>query len=119
MFKHNAPKGLPESIAHYGLEHGEGWNKIVLPVLAYCEKHNIEVHQVKEKFGGLRIYTAGSQDAAIDQELDAIIEAAEDVASVTCENCGASTDAGARSRPNGYWIRTLCDPCYKEWGDVV
>ena len=61
--------------------------------------HHIEIHQIKEKFGGLRFYYEGGDDYC--SGLEAMAEA---WANRTCEVCG---EAG-RQRSGG-WIRTLCD----------
>jgi hypothetical protein len=34
----------------FGVECGEGWKGLYQPILDYAMEHNIEVHQVKEKF---------------------------------------------------------------------
>ena len=46
-----------------------------------------EVHQIKEKFGGLRFYYAGG--TGNDARIDELIAQAERVAAQTCELCGA------------------------------
>lgn len=59
----------------------------------------VVVTQIKEKFGGLRFYYDGGDDA-----VDGMVRMAESWASRTCETCGKP----GKSR-NGGWIRTLCD----------
>lgn len=59
----------------------------------------VEVHQIKEKFGGLRFYYDGGDD-----EVSGMVRMAEAWADSTCETCG---DRGERR--HGGWIRTLCD----------
>lgn len=61
--------------------------------------HHIEIHQVKEKFGGLRFYFQGGDDYCYG-----MLSMAEAWASVTCEVCGAP----GQERPGG-WVKTLCD----------
>lgn len=57
------------------------------------------IAQIKEKFGGLRFYVSSTSD-----ENHAIISFAEQMASRTCEVCGApGTIRG------GNWMKTLCD----------
>lgn len=72
-----------------------------------------EIAQVKEKWGGLRIYLRYPlpQDDSDDLALwrlhgvcEAILEAAEAESMLTCEYCGAP---GVR-RDSG-WIKTTCD----------
>lgn len=55
--------------------------------------------QVKEKFGGLRFYVEGGDDVT-----SAMIDMAESLSVVTCEECGSP----GRQRGAG-WIVTLCD----------
>src|SRR6478672_13554285 len=79
---------------------GEGWRPIIAQLdrdIAAVESA-YEVHQVKEKFGGLRFYYAGgtSNGARIDE----LIAQAERLAAQTCEL------RGAPGRARG-WIRTV------------
>lgn len=84
---------------------GEGW----WPIIAQLDRDisaiapAYEVHQIKEKFGGLRFYY-GIGDAGFDQRIDELVDAAERAAARTCELCGAP----GRARGKG-WIRTVCD----------
>jgi len=55
--------------------------------------------QIKEKFGGLRIYTNG-----VNIEYDSYVEFAEAMSYQTCEVCGAP----GKIRHSG-WHKTLCD----------
>ena len=82
---------------HYK-EHGIGWDKIVDPLIKYCEDNNIRILQIKEKFGGLRFYTETNTE-----KLDELIRQAEEKCSHTCEECGKEgtmTTSG--------WMRVLC-----------
>lgn len=46
----NKPDWLPKTNnLRFGLEHGEGWNHIVKPLVDYCIEHNLEILQIKEK----------------------------------------------------------------------
>jgi len=57
--------------------------------------------QVKEKFGGLRFYVNGCDDA-----VRGMIDMAEAMSFRICESCGGP------GKPDGDgWISTLCDPC--------
>ena len=75
-FKHKYPYEL------FGVECGEGWKPLYQPILDYAMEHNIEVHQVKEKFGGLRIYLA-----SYDSTVRKMIDDAEEKSYNTCEIC--------------------------------
>jgi len=59
----------------------------------------VVVHQIKEKFGGLRFYYEGGDDG-----IQGMVRMAESWADCTCETCGKP----GKSR-NGGWIKTLCD----------
>lgn len=64
----------------------------------------VKFDQVKEKYGGLRIYFTGGDDY-----VDGVIGMAEEYSYKVCEICG---NAG---KPNkGGWITTLCDSCRNE-----
>lgn len=62
-----------------------------------CEQ--VEVVQIKEKFGGLRFYYNGGDDT-----ISGMVRMAEVWADSSCEVCGA-----VGKRRSGGWIRTLCD----------
>jgi hypothetical protein len=58
---------------------------------------------VKEKFGELRFYMTGYND-----EIDKLIDAAEDLSARTCEICGQPGEL----RDIG-WLYTWCDTCFE------
>jgi hypothetical protein len=60
-----------------------------------------DLHQVKEKFGGLRFYVG-----AATPEMIKLIHAAEVETFTICEGCGKP---GVQR--TGGWIKTLCDRC--------
>lgn len=97
----------------FGIECGKGWNKLIIPILDYIDLYNsghddkIEILQIKEKFGGLRIYTSFSTP-----ELDQLIDDAEEQSFKTCEYCGSTKNV---SQTTG-WIKTLCRKCMREKG---
>lgn len=97
----------------FGIECGKGWNKLIIPILDYIDLYNsghddkIEIFQIKEKFGGLRIYTSFSTP-----ELDQLIDDAEEQSFKTCEYCGSTKNV---SQTTG-WIKTLCRKCMREKG---
>lgn len=80
-----------------------GWRDIVAALCDELAKEpDCRISQVKEKFGGLRVYREGGT-----AKQTALILAAEDKAARTCQRCGAD---GAKRRSTG-WVRTLCDSC--------
>lgn len=54
--------------------------------------------QIKEKFGTLRFYVDGGDEAT-----GGMIQMAETMSAATCEQCGAPGHTGGRG-----WVRTLC-----------
>lgn len=81
---------------------GPGWKRIVQPLVDYCINHNIQIAQVKEKFGGLRFYTDGG-----DEVLHEMVGHAEAQSFGTCEECG---EPGSRHSTREHpWMKTLCD----------
>jgi len=65
--------------------------------------------QIKEKFGGLRIYFGGVEFGSENWNyLDGLTNMAEAWAWRTCELCGSNKDVKTQGR--GY-IQTLCQPC--------
>jgi hypothetical protein len=92
---------------HY--ECGDGWKPIIDNVLNEIIKYNLKnkekiiVTQIKEKFGGLRIYTNFSIDY-----IDALIDVAEEESYKTCEKCGSKVNITTNTTG---WYKTLCDNC--------
>lgn len=82
---------------------GEGW----VPVLDRLAADLValgwdrDLHQIKEKFGGLRFYTGQTTP-----EMDRRIDQAEAECWQTCENCGAPGEAKGPG-----WLLTLCETC--------
>ena len=65
---------------------------------------NRKVAQIKEKFGGARIYIHEGSD-----EIHKRIDKAEADSYKICEDCGNPGTVGSKN--GGYWIRTLCTEC--------
>lgn len=88
-------------------ECGDGWRNLIDTAIDQITStdHRIQIDQVKEKFGTLRIYYHPHNDRA-----DAILKITEQIASETCEVCGASA---ARNQPVFGWWKTLCVGCVK------
>ncbi len=101
--------GQPNPIKNYtgndGIV-GKGWLDILdrLATDLIAMGWDRDLHQVKEKFGGLRFYIGDATEAMHERVAQAEAEAAR-----TCEYCGKPGQA----RPGG-WIKTLCDQCAKE-----
>lgn len=86
-----------------GFSVGDGWVQIVFYALdkMIAVGWDRDLHQVKEKYGGLRLYI-GEETA----EIAAIIDEAERICGETCESCGAPGTLNTRG-----WRSTMCDPC--------
>lgn len=104
-----------------------GWYPIVIELdqaLAAIDP-DYELHQVKEKLGGLRFYFGTSEGVseADHQRMRELVREAEDRCEVACEMCG---EPGVRhTTPHG-WLRTLCSSCaatsekgYEPLGELV
>ena len=108
-----------------GVAVGAGWWPIIESLCANIQRHidwnqeqlekynrgegceQVVVAQIKEKFGGLRFYYDGGNDA-----IYGMVRMAEAWADHSCEKCGAP----GKTRNLG-WIRTLCDTHAKEQED--
>ena len=84
------------------VECGPGWYTL-LDYLLTGLSADVQVMQIKEKFGTLRCYISGGTDD--DYKL---IEIAERESARTCEVCGAPGRLLGRG-----WFSTLCDRCRK------
>ena len=90
----------------WGFECGDGWYNLLDSLCSHLQFHidhngdpQVEVTQVKEKFGSLRFYTT-----ATNKRQDGIISFAEVLSGSICEECGnpgTSNDSG--------WIKVRCD----------
>ena len=126
----NKNKEPIESAMAFGIECGDGWYDLIKGMcylirqrekniannLQYCEENNLPTpelelsyanvafDQVKEKWGGLRIYYSGG-----DAFVSGVISMTEQMSYKICEYCGN------KGQPNKEgWIVTLCDTCRKE-----
>ena len=118
----NKDKTPMESCMSFGIECGLGWYDLISSACYMIKQHeeNIEYQtkwkqkeepeytnnyhpvkfdQVKEKFGGLRMYFSGGDDY-----IEGLVSMAEAMSYKICEVCGN------KGGPNkGGWISTLCD----------
>ena len=97
----------------FGIECGEGWKHLYQPLIDYIEEYNktheekMEIHQIKEKFGGLRFYVN-----FYDDKLRDMIRYAEAKSYNTCEVCGKHID---KLITENCWIYAECEDCHKKW----
>ena len=103
------PEYYPKGYFDYSI--GDGWKPILEQFCKDAKQLGLEFKfaQVKEKFGGLRIYTDAVKTEFFDS-LNALVDRAEKQAQVTCENCGAIP---AEIRAGG-WLKCLCEGCNKK-----
>ena len=102
-----------------GFAIGEGWWPIVEVLCAQIDHYikwknrdtqvvaPVIVHQIKEKFGGLRFYFEGG-----DEYCRGLAAMAEEWCNTVCETCG---ERGTKRA--GGWMRTLCDKHELEYQD--
>jgi hypothetical protein len=102
---------MTKTCMHWGCDVGAGWFGIIDRTCKKIKKivksnpqFDFYFLQVKEKFGGLRLYSTGG-----NLEIGKLIQQAEDESYKTCEECGTKKDVLSE----GSWIRTLCSSCRK------
>jgi hypothetical protein len=118
----NKDKTPMQSPMCFGIETGEGWYEILSSLCWMIKQHEdniiwqtewnqktnpeyksdyfpVKFDQIKEKYGGLRVYFSGG-----DQYTDGLVSMAEAMSYKICEVCG---DRGQPSKIG--WIRTLCE----------
>jgi len=109
-------EGVPfHCIQAFGLECGNGWFDLIYDLSAKLEaliaampseqQERCYAHQIKEKFGGLRVYLSTETD-----EMDDLISKAEDLSYKTCETCGEDGECNTEG-----WLITLCEKCREEY----
>jgi len=90
---------------------GPGWRKILEELHANLIgwAPNYQVDQVKEKFGGLRVYLTYNQLSMVT-DMERAVGYAEQQSLKTCEMCGA---AGINQKTSSGWWKTLCSTCFQ------
>jgi hypothetical protein len=125
FFRRTRQRDSNAPLDHWGIECGDGWYAIITELSRLYEEHINELLesgvakrswprciQVKEKFGGLRVYVSNAARRPTD--LIEATERAESAAISTCEKCGRP---GIR-QPSGY-MRVACDICQKHKAPVM
>jgi len=94
----------PQYPFFWGFECKDGWFNLIWDLSCELQKIKFKgkVTQVKEKFGGLRLYV----DYSTEEE-DKIITEAEELSYKICETCGKK----GKLRDYG-WLSVLCISCY-------
>ena len=87
---------------HWGFEVEDGWYNIIYelfeclaPYVKHLKEPNFQILQVKQKFGGLRIYTTHETDIIVR----GLVNWSEQRANSICEICGEI------GKPNGKSVR--------------
>lgn len=101
-----------------GINVGDGWYNILdilfksfISYLKELEQNSvgtpsIQIWDIKEKFGGLRIYyTTSSEEPTLEIVIYRLVSMAEQLSMRTCEDCGKP---GEIINQNG-WYRTQCN----------
>lgn len=97
---------------------GAGWKTILETLGSQMERVLGEIPpppvlQVKEKFGGLRVYLGPSGlPKEITGALYLLVDFAESLSFRTCEECGEMKNVETRVRKNvaySSWVKTLCE----------
>ena len=107
-------KHIPHPFELFGVECGKGWHKLIQPIIDYITEYNknkakeeqIQILQIKEKWGYLNIYTNFGND-----ELYKLIDEAENKSLTVCEDCGSEEEVGMRLTG---WYTTMCLDCLKK-----
>lgn len=87
----------------------EGWFELVYGFLKeISKKHFVDILQIKEKFGTLRIYVMSD-----DEEVYNIAVKYEKESAKTCLTCGKP--GSLTNKSHGYWLLTLCDEHKKQY----
>mgnify|MGYP003341851229 CR=1 FL=1 len=85
---------------------GEGWASLIDEVfdMLNAMQNPPKIIQVKEKWGGLRIYDSAVYTTDIPTDFEKLIRDVEDRSFSICETCGKQG-----SLRKGSWMKTLCD----------
>lgn len=120
----------------YGFEVDKGWEALVVPFCRNVTACGGKILQVKEKFGGLRLYYSMPETPIASNphkayttewyEMENLIRFAqnheviyrylEDISFSVCEVCGDAHTAKVRS---GGWLKTRCDSCEEKHNGKV
>jgi len=100
------------AFAMFGFECGDGWYEILEQLLDHIDSYFKHKHkgvpegfciaQIKEKFGGLRVYCDGADDVVHE-----LINFASTLSYRTCEFCGSNQNV----QQSQGWIVTACQNC--------
>jgi len=120
---------MTETCMNWGIETGSGWFDLIdrtcAKIMELDTNKLVQFTQVKEKFGGLRIYFSiqGKEPEwkmqsngpileivpSVDDKVQTILNEAEEESYKICELCGKP----GKLYPGGWWI-TLCPECKQD-----
>ncbi|MFE7029126.1 hypothetical protein ACFU9Y_02370 [Streptomyces sp. NPDC057621] len=109
------PDAQPVQIPARSHAVGPGWR----PLLERLHEQLLGVFpdyrllDLKEKFGGLRVYV--DRPASSGGALRPLIASAEAQAERTCEFCGTPGRIRTRDDQPGGWRKAVCDACHSAW----
>jgi len=111
-YKHLFTTSPMRAMAMFGFECGDGWYDILEQLLDHIDTHfkhkykgvpeGFCIAQIKEKFGGLRVYVDGGDDVVHE-----LIRFTETLSYKTCEFCGSNQNV----QQSKGWIITACQHC--------
>ena len=122
----NKDKDIMSSCMRWGCDCGDGWHQIILSVCWKIKQHEenifwktkykqktepdyqsnyfpVKFDQIKEKYGGLRMYFSGGDDY-----INGLVSMAEAMSYKICEVCGNKGECNKSG-----WFTTLCEGCRK------
>jgi len=109
-FPWTRPNDRESLMSQFGFAVGDGWYDLIEKLLSEIEgfyrakglEVKLELAQVKEKFGELRVYFHDGLDELFDLAIKY-----EELSKGVCYDCGK---IGTHRRIGAWWI-TMCDPC--------
>jgi len=103
-------------VGSFSIDFADGWyvllEKLCDCIQSYVDDNahldiaQVEVTQIKEKFGGFRFYNTGG-----DNRTDGMVWFAERMSYAICEQCGSAKNVFQNKKG---WIRTLCSDCVEK-----
>ena len=84
----------------------DGWHIFTKPLEAFIEKNGGNILQMKEKFGGLRVYMAPNPDTVAAARINGAISFASFMADTACIFCGKE---GTSQELDSGWIAVVCE----------
>ena len=111
-YQHLFTNGNLEPVTMFGIECADGWYFLISELLNHIDQYfhhkykgvpeGFQITQIKEKFGDLRIYADGADNAVWE-----LIRFTENLSHKTCEYCGSNQNILKSSG----WIVTACKQC--------